>query len=480
MTDVAARLSTAALSAEEIADGLWLASRMTSAVPSRPEPEPAQEPSVPPKPSPVASSPPEPQSSETLVVVEETGEEPARRTEPPAPRVLVAPLRPESMPAPEPLPHPGGHDLPPGLDKALRPLNRRVASLRERELAEEETAVAAAESGVWLPVHRASTEHPYEVVLVVDNGSSMRIWQRTAEAFLLMLTRQGAFSDVKCVSIDTDAEKDLLIDTAHGTQCHPAQLADPTGHRIILTLTDGVGRAWRNGAMFRVITSWSRVNPVSVIHVGPPERWAWTGFRVEPRTVHHLRPGSANSIPVLALERRYLRRWAELLAGRRDVRLPVLLPPEEAGEEVDGGDVLSAEERFQQFRATALPQTVRLAGLLAAAPLTLRVMQAVQGVCLPDSRTWHLAEVLLSRLVHLVPGSERAPEPEPRYRFAPGIRPQLLATASRNDTARVLRVVGDVLGGQVPAFANLRRVLRSPEQGQHPTGGNTGQRVVLS
>lgn len=56
-------------------------------------------------------------------------------------------------------------------------------------------------------------------------------------------------------------------------------------------------------------------------------------------------------------------------------------------------------ERLYLFQATATPEAVRLAGLLAAAPLTLRVIQAVHSTFMADSEHWHLAEVLLSATV---------------------------------------------------------------------------------
>jgi hypothetical protein len=136
------------------------------------------------------------------------------------------------------------------------------SSKRKRELDEEETAVAAAESGVWIPVHRPSNGHPFEIVLVVDRGASMRIWDQTADAVRALLERQGAFTDVRTVSVDTDQKTVRSLETAPGAACSPAQLSDPTGRRIILVLTDGVGPAWRSGSMFGLMTTAGRA-PVS-------------------------------------------------------------------------------------------------------------------------------------------------------------------------------------------------------------------------
>ncbi|HEX6358532.1 FxSxx-COOH system tetratricopeptide repeat protein [Actinophytocola sp.] len=450
MTDAAA-LSTEELSSQEISDAVWLAARIAAAGPHS-----AHESAGPPPP-PMVRPPHRPDQAPP---VSHDVEEPvsfARTPVPTSVRLVSLGRRSQSATTSAPpsersvLP-----DLPPGLPKALRPLNRLVPSWLDCELDEEKTAVAAAESRVWLPVHRPSYEHPFEVVLVVDRGSSMRIWERTTSAFRTLLERQGAFSDVRTVWVDTDETCVESVETAPGTHRAPALLADPTGKRIILVLTDGVGKAWTSGAMFTLMSLWARTCQVALVHLLPPERWDWTGIRVEPRTLH-----TTQAIPVLALESRFLRRWAELVSGTGGVRLPVLVPPgDENGEPEDHRDDLTPDERIRRFRATATPNAVRLAGLLAAAPLNLRVMQAVHGTFLPGSHHWNLAEVLLGGLVHKVPRDSASPV---EYEFRPGLRGHLLATVTRDETAYVQRVVEDVLGREEPAVANLRSVLADPD-----------------
>ncbi|WP_410667605.1 FxSxx-COOH system tetratricopeptide repeat protein [Amycolatopsis sp. cmx-4-68] len=467
----AGRLATEALTADEIADAVWLASRIAASEPPRAAADPRRAAVPPPPPPPEPPPPPPPPSlppSDTRA-----DHPPAGRPEPAPLEPVLTPRRvrrPSAVPPVRLLP-PG---LPRGLAKALRPLNRLVRLKHRTELDEEETAVAAAETRVWLPVHRPSRGHPFEVVLVVDRGSSMEFWERTTAAFRVLLERQGAFSDVKTVSVDTDDPVVRAVETTPGTGCAPAQLAEPSGRRIIVVLSDGVGPAWRSGSMFRILAMWAKTCPVTLFHLLPGERWNWTGVRAVPRTLRGVRPGTANPIPVLELEPRHLRRWAELISGAAGVRLPVLVPGLEA--EVAGDDVerepdedpLSPAERLDRFFATGTSPAIRLAGLLAAAPLTLRVMQAVHGTLMPGSRPAHLAEVQLSRLLHRVPADPDGERPPVEYDFAPGLRGRLLATVSRADTAQVQRVVEDVLGRQEPAVAGLRAALAAPDDATLP------------
>jgi tetratricopeptide (TPR) repeat protein len=176
-----------------------------------------------------------------------------------------------------------------------------------------------------------------------------------------------------------------------------------------------------------------------------------------------------NAIPVLALERPYLRRWAELVSGASGIRLPVLVPTAEADTaEVEPEDILSADERLRRFQATATSHGVRMAGLLAAAPVTLRVIHALHGAFMPEAQLWHVAEVLLSRLLHRIPAPPDGDRSPVEYEFVPGLRRELLAIANRDETARVLRVVEDVLAAEEPALAGLRRVLAAPEDASPP------------
>ncbi|MEV7045774.1 FxSxx-COOH system tetratricopeptide repeat protein, partial [Amycolatopsis sp. NPDC051061] len=419
-----------------------------------------------PEPEPAPAPPPEPHADHPPP----SRPEPARPGGHPEPAPLPVepvPARPRARKPPAvPPARVVPPSLPKGLAKALRPLNRVVRLKHRTELDEEETAIAAAETKVWLPVHRPSRGHPFEVVLVVDRGSSMALWERTSRAFRALLERQGAFSDVKTVSVDTDDSVVRSVETAPGTGCEPAQLADPTGRRVIVVLSDGVGPAWRSGSMFGLLSLWAKTCQVTLFHLLPGERWSWTGVRVVSQTLRGVRPGTANPIPVLELEPRHVHRWAQLVSGTPEVRLPVLVPPtnEDIADRAEHTEEPpSPTERLEQFLATGTSPAIRLAGLLASAPLTLRVMQAVHGTLMPQARPAHLAEIQLSRLLHRVPANPDGASPV-EYDFAPGLRRRLLALVSRADTARVQRVVQDVLGSQEPVLANLRDVLSRPDE----------------
>jgi tetratricopeptide repeat protein/NB-ARC domain-containing protein len=371
--------------------------------------------------------------------------------------------------------------------RALRPLMATVDSPWESVLAEEKTAVHAAEQGLWLPEYEPAQMHPFDVLLVEDGSASMCIWQRTARELRTLLERQGAFRDVRHVRMDSDQTRLVLRGGDDGSLYRdPSQVVDPTGRRIILVLTDGIGIAWRTGVMGRLLRSWARTAPLAVAHVLPAEMWHWTGMDVYRARIRATEPRLPNArltvlsghgsrrltpIPILGLEARWFRRWAEVLtgtaAGGVEISMLQVAKPadEDEGRRVVEPDV-SAAQRVLNFRALATPQAFRLAGLLAAAPLTIKMMRAIQSELLPGTEPAHLAEVFVGGLLCKVPVPVGGGMAE--YDFLEGLRPELLASSTRSDTSRALHLVGRLLGPKVGVGQNQLDALNDPEAAADP------------
>jgi hypothetical protein len=229
--------------AAEIQDALWLAqrweTRRTKAqpppVPNTSAPQaPRSSPGVPPPAAPVPSPPhdrKDARSQETEAAFFLTG-----RKDVTSPRSIRAP-------APPALPHALR------LSRALRPLRARVDSATLVELDEESTARRVAETGVWQPLTIPSQERLFDLALVVDTGASMRVWRRTVKEFQALLEHLGAFRDVRIWRMNTDGDRPLSPVPGSGSGRDPAQLVDPTGRRIVLVVSDCIGRAWQDGTM---------------------------------------------------------------------------------------------------------------------------------------------------------------------------------------------------------------------------------------
>jgi tetratricopeptide (TPR) repeat protein len=375
--------------------------------------------------------------------------------------------------------------------RALRPFKRTELSATVKELDEDETANNAAVQGRWLPYMRKAQDRAMEAVLVVDTGESMVLWRRTATELRVLLERQAAFSTVRGFQLDTDRTGSLQLRTeaASGVRRSPAELLDPTGRRLVLLLTDGIGAAWRDGLVQQWLGRWGRCGPVAVLTVLPRSLWHLSRIDATSVRLHAPSQRVANSrlrcdpapigntvpVPVLELDERALGRWARLVAepGASAARLPTmhvstgpLVPIESADDPTDNAEP-DALQRVLRFRAAASATAFHLAKLLAAAPLNLPVMAFVQRSMLPDARGAHLAEVFLSGLLTRI-DDDVTDIGTCAYEFKLGVRQELLAGGNRRDTALVLRLVADSLSPRVAAVRGLREALRSPDTAPYP------------
>ena len=247
------------------------------------------------------------------------------------------------------------------LARALRPLRQYTRSAAPPTLDEEATATATSETRGLHPVWRQATERRYSIDLLVDTGATMAVWHRLAGELCTMLERHGAFRDVRCWALDTDGPEPRLAPFRHRSTTHPPtpvrrwrqRLADPSGRRILLVLTDGVGPAWYGAELPGALAEWSRTRPAAALQVLPRRLWHRTALRtaaVRGSATDPERPlprfrcdaplpgipaGPAGSterarirwLPVMEVGGTWLAPWAQLIAGRAPGWTPMLAAP---------------------------------------------------------------------------------------------------------------------------------------------------------
>jgi tetratricopeptide (TPR) repeat protein len=382
-------------------------------------------------------------------------------------------------------------------------------------ISEEATARFVAETSLWLARTEPAQVPLVDMTVVVDRASpSLLAWEPLLAEFLRLLQQLG-LADVRPQYLDCQPDRDGRLRSvlrgpgASALPGGPARLLDPSGNRVILLFTDGLGQSWRSGLAQQALLIWGRSGPVAVVHQIPRSRWHQTLAATRPVRLRSPRamapnaalrvarpqrwedpfapPGrhAAMPIPVLSLDGRSLRRWANLVMGDGGQWLdaPVLAvtdPPEEPprtdvpeprGDTVsleggpDGLDPIgSAQDKVMRFRGDASPQAYRLATQLAAAPLDPGFIRWASRLLVPDAQVGHLAEVLLSGLVRPAdqPASGQAAASVP-LEFVDGARDALLAAQSRAETARVLHIVSEYYAGRVPAASSLIAALATPD-----------------
>ncbi|MFC9281177.1 SAV_2336 N-terminal domain-related protein [Streptomyces collinus] len=355
-----------------------------------------------------------------------------------------------------------------GLEKALRTLGRyRVASARsgDERIDEEATADRAAASGILLPVTRPGRRRRCDVQLLMDTGPAMAVWGQLVEELRQACQQSGAFASVRVHHLYADDSGAPLIGTTAGpgqhTRLRPAdELHDPTGRRITFVISDCVGPLWQNGSAQRLLHHWPRTAPLAVVQPLPPRLWGRTalpaepgllvrpaeiggrlGFRPDDEPWEEPVPG-ARPVPVLQPTPEAFEAFARLLGGagptseRAWAALTDPATPPPAGPAAPAAPAARGDhDLLRAFRAGASPGALRLAVYLAAAPLTLPVMQLVQRAMLPDTGPMELAEVLLGGLLRQLPGTED----HPCFAYPGRVQDLLLASLDQDTAGLVLK-----------------------------------------
>jgi tetratricopeptide (TPR) repeat protein len=319
---------------------------------------------------------------------------------------------------------------------------------------------------------RAFGPHPLDLAFVVDEGPTMPVWGPTVRAFRDVL--ESVFAEVRQYSLQSFREGTVPPSAPQG--------------RLVLVLTDGLDDFWGGRSAALLLRAWGRAAPVAIINPYPEDRWyrSHLGPRLlQVAGTRALAPNaalrvqeldrwrdpfepehndSAVVVPLLELSPRWLRWWSGLVGEPTGDWLDAVVyvadperppsPPVPAGPATPGAASVAAEHLVRRFREEAPPQAFRLATYLAAAPLDLPVLRAIQGALMPDSKPFHLAEVVTSPLL----------APPPALSFRAGAREALLACAARDETVRVMEVLTSYYGSRVPAVQTLYRALEAPDE----------------
>jgi hypothetical protein len=399
------------------------------------------------------------------------------------------------LPLPPPrLPHPhhgvrvASGTLP--IARALRRLARRRPSTHRRELDEEQTAERVLDGASWLPVLRPVPERALDLVILVDAGQTMRVWERETRALYEQAALSGAFRDVRTVSLSLPPDGPASLLRPGSRRASPAELLDPRGERAFLLVTDGLGDGWASAGADRLLRRLGGAGPCAIVHLLPTHLRHRSALRPFPATLAASGFGRANTtltqvadeelddplrsrppddggdqvvVPVLSLKAASLAGWTGLVVGGAgsEQRCQVVQAGSLAKEPTAPGlrySAGSAEAAVRGFTSLATPTARRLASQLAAVPLELDAIQAVQRLMLPSSGPEHLAEILMGGLLEW-PGREGA-----AVDFAVGVREALLAGGTRSELAAIVSCLAELPPGRPdPRAVRLRAALTDPD-----------------
>ncbi|MEU3920934.1 SAV_2336 N-terminal domain-related protein [Streptomyces sp. NPDC029004] len=375
------------------------------------------------------------------------------------------------------------------LQRALRPLGRRVPSSHAKELDETETAhrIAGlgAVPGIWLPVLKPKPERWLHLRLVFDAGPTTAMWLPLVQDLRTSFGQTGIFRTV-----------DVWHLGANG-RIPPQHLTD--ARTTVLVISDCMGPPWREGPAgrrwYRTLRGWASALPVAIIQPLPERLWHQTAFPPLAGSLRARAPGAANSeldfspydpageraaedipVPVLEPSAAWLANWASMIAtGGTEVpgsvgwlRLRPACPNPSGTDVLSSLDRIPPEELVLRFRAVASAQAFRLATHLAVGSAHLPVMRLVQAALEDRPQPQQLAEVVLSGMLKTVPG------PVGSYEFRPGVREVLLGMLPQSSlvgTRQLLEDVGSLISERAGAAPGEFRAEVATAGGDGVTGG---------
>jgi formylglycine-generating enzyme required for sulfatase activity len=503
------------IDAEQIADILWLAQQMTidADIDSFPvssdgaliaeEAEDVQE-----NPVPVTNAgfvdrlkpEEEPRDTAGLSVADDVLEEEIEESEPITSEGVVP-----EKPAGIPIRAAAARSLrrPIELERALRPLMRKVPSRSRYILDEVATAEKFAETRVKSPVVKAEAQRWLDLAVVVEETSLTEIWRQTIDEFQVLLEHLGAFRDVRVWTMRRGDNQQLELFPRHHRRTKQQrshgfkELIDPSGQRLILVLSDCTSVSWWEGQVHDWLKAWSAVNLVTVMQLLPQrmwrqgvlgeglpvqlrssqpvvrnEQWQVEGLPLWRQYVEHRSAKQVvTTLPVVMLESSSLQQWARAVAGGSEFATVGILfeagwRPDVVPQVVTSQEVppIDAKEIVSQFRSTASPMARRLANLMAVAPLNLRVIELIQETLLQGSQQMHVAEVFLSGLLVRQVNEDG----KGWFQFRPGVRQELRQSLSKTETVQVLEKVSEYittrLGIPMRSFSAFLSAADLPEE----------------
>jgi len=389
-----------------------------------------------------------------------------------------------------------GLSSPRDLSRSLRPLMRKYPSLTQCQLDEVATVNRIAERDIWVPILKPLPERWFDLELVIEVNPFTFIWQDTLDEFQNLLECQGAFRNVRAWFLqgaETGQPKLVVrrqrsdsLDADLPTRS-PKELVDTSGRRIVLVVSDCRSQIWKQGKIHDWLALWSEYGPAAIVQLLPERLWSQSeldvGFAVQassffpgaPNQTLQMRevpgraeiaPEKALLLPVVTLTPGALKQWALVVSAAGRQRTPARLFDLDWVKNPERDPLRavirpkSAKEKLELFRATASSLAQRLAGMMAAVPVELPVVQLIQQELLKDVQPIHIAEVYASGLLEMaVPGKDQSTHASSRFEFAQDVRGLLNEMTPLDETLGVLealsRRIARTLGFEIRSFTAL-------------------------
>ena len=364
------------------------------------------------------------------------------------------------------------------IGRSLRPLMRKVPSRIKFVLDEENTAQQIAENDVWIPVLKPARERWLDLVIVVEENRATVVWEETINEFRKLMERHGAFRNVYTWNLRTNDGKPQFFHqqrkaTKKQRSRSPKELLEPNGRRLILLISDCISSLWWEGEIHNLLELWSKQVSVTILQLLPEQLWERTVLdlgisvslsAIEPGllnsklTIHDFpfwleeKPNQALKLPIVILEPESLEYWAKVIAGTGNIdTVGILFMPN--WKELKPTDKLSSSQTTKDpellvnnFYRSASPLARRLANLMSSAPVSIPVIHLIQEKMLPPPRKpIILAEIFMSGLLEpKLISQENQPE-KWQYDFVEGVREVLWRSVRLTEIEAMFKAVSEYI-----------------------------------
>ncbi|MFJ7182250.1 SAV_2336 N-terminal domain-related protein [Streptomyces massasporeus] len=393
-----------------------------------------------------------------------------------------------------------------GIGRALRPLRRFRPSRVHQRLDLDATVDHYTRTGVLVPQLAPASEPWLEVVVVVDRGTSMAVWDETSLALTQMLRTLSAFRSIRVWHLEHPPQAEPVLRDQHG-RLLPIDPSDPhhsqPAHRLLLVVSDCAAPAWRRSKLWQTLHTWGRTAPVALINPLPKRLWQRSGLDLprttatasvpaspgrllayrRPRLFRNDAPGTQpwQALPVLQIDAHQILAWAHAVmrtdpSGCEVVLVPASgrVPPRNRSPRPSAAspDAPTTDARVtaaaQAFTDNLHSPAVRLA--IAASSLdvfTLPVLDVIRERIVPDAALADTAEFLTAGLLTAT-RHERA---DIVYRLHPAAAEHLRGLLSRDQAWDAHFALTDHLKAHPQAPHGIVAALHSPtSQEMLPTG----------
>jgi hypothetical protein len=386
------------------------------------------------------------------------------------------------------------------MTRALRPFKRPWRTGFTAELDIEATVRAYAETSLLTPIFRRAAERWFDVVVVVDDSSSMAAWEPVAAEFAELLVGLGAFRTVTKLRLRVRAQSVELTD-GRGRGSTVKLISSPSARRLVLVVSDCSADGWRYPPVWKALCELSASTPTALVNPLPSRLWrrgglslpatlatqsgvgkANTSLTYQATALRQLRPESEQdmeapnepparmiALPAVGLTPGSLHRWAMTIMRSSPQGCEVVLmssATSPAQDDDPSAAAVSGAEIVETFEHIASADAERLALLCAPyARVSLAVLGIIRQLLVPDAAVADMAELVAAGLMTAHRDGSGA-----YLAFRPGVREILMHRLREYDVWRVYEALTGYVaqyGDRPPYFLaaahDPRAVVEIPE-----------------